>query len=186
LGITTGGFYGRGRTQGISIFVAIKITNLQQISDQYAIRNFVYSDLHLDLTKKGKYNPEIDSLVESPDFLLDYDEGAIKNSLRNLFNTRPSQRILFPEYGLDLYQLLFEPITETNSRVLGDRIVNAITLYEPRVRVKQCTVEPYPDDQLYDITLILEFPLFNTTQTLNSNLDVKTRGFVFIDTPRNI
>lgn len=171
---------------GISIFVAIKISNLQQISDQYAIKNFVYSDLHLDLTKKGKYNPEINSLIETPDLILDYDERAIKNSLRNLFNTRPSQRILFPEYGLDLYQLLFEPISETNARVLGERLVNAITLYEPRVRVKRCDVNPYPDDQLYDITLILEFPLFNTIETLNSTLDIKQRGFVFIDTPRNI
>ena len=173
-------------TPGISISVAIKISNLQQISDQYAIKNFVYSDLHLDLTRKGRYNPEVKSLVESPDFLLDYDESAIKNSLRNLFNTRPSQRILFPEYGLDLYQLLFEPVTETNARVLGERMVNGINRYEPRVRVKTCTVEPYPDDQLYYITLVLEFPLFNTIQTLNINLDMKTRGFVFIDSSRTI
>jgi len=165
--------------------VAIKISNLQQISDQYAISNFVYSDLHLDVTRRSNFIAEINSTIERVDIRLDYDESAIKNSLRNLFNTRPGQRILFPEYGLDLYRLLFEPITDSNARLLGEKIVSAVTRYEPRVRVLECGVNTYPDDLEYQVNLVLEFPLFNTTQTLNTTLDMKSQSFIFIDSPRN-
>lgn len=165
--------------------MAIKISNLQQLSDQYATLNFVYSDLRLDITKKTNFIAAINSPIEGTDFRLDYDESAIKNSLRNLFNTRPGQRILFPEYGLDLYRLLFEPVTDSNARILGEKIVAAISLYEPRVQVKQCNVDTYPDEQQYDINLILEFPVFNTIQTLNSRLDMQSQSFIFVDSSRN-
>lgn len=165
--------------------MAIKISNFQQLSDQYDASVFVYSDIQLDITKKSGFMAELNMLVERADIKLDYDESAIKNSLKNLFNTRPGQRILFPQYGLDLYHFLFEPVTNSNARMLGEKIVTAISLYEPRVKVKECNVDTYPDDLLYDINLVLEFPLFNTIQTLNTTLDTKSQSFVFIDSQRN-
>ncbi len=165
--------------------MAIKISNLQQISDQYAISNFIYSDLHLDITRKSKFLAELNSSIERVDIRLDYDESAIKNSLRNLFNTRPGQRILFPEYGLDLNTILFEPITDSNARLLGEKIVNVIAIYEPRVRVKSCNVDTFPDDQKYEVNLVIEFPVFNTIETINTTLDTKMQSFVFIGSQRN-
>ena len=166
--------------------MAIKISNLQQISDQYTVSNFIYSDLRLDITKRSNFFAEQNSTIELPDIRLDYDESAIKNSLRNLFNTRPGQRILFPEYGLDLNHILFEPITDFNARLLGETIVTAVKLYEPRVRVLNCNVNTYPNDLSYEVTLVVEFPVFNTIQTINSTLDTRAQSFIFIDTRRNI
>lgn len=165
--------------------MAIKITNLQKISEEYSAKSYIYSDLHLDFQKGGQYSEEIRQKLETNDTRVDYDESAIRNSLRNLFNTRPGQRFLFPNYGLDLYQFLFEPLSESIGQMIGEKIVKSIELYEPRVKIQKCRVECLIDDNQYDITLIVEIPIFNTIASINSQLDIRTQSFIFVETNRN-
>ena len=165
--------------------MAIKISNLQQLSDAYEIKKYVYSDLHLDIRKNGIYSEEIQHKVQGNDVDVDYDESAIRNSLKNLFNTRPGQRFLFPKYGLDLYQYLFEPMSESIGRSIGERMVRSIELYEPRVKIKNCFVNCKSEDNQYDINLIVEFPVFNTIASINTTLDVRSQSFIFVETSRN-
>ena len=163
--------------------MAIKITNLEQLAE--STKRFVYSDLHLDLSKNGNYSEDIQQQIETSDVTVDYDESAIRNSLRNLFNTKPGQRFLFPEYGLDLYQFVFEPISEQIGQLIGEKIVNAVETYEPRITVQNCYVECLEEENQYDIPLIIEFPTFNTISTINSILDMRDQSFIFVETSRN-
>ena len=165
--------------------MAIKISNLQQLSDEYEIKKSVFSDLHLDFRKNGIYSEEIKQRIDGNDVAVDYDESAIRNSLKNLFNTRPGQRFLFPKYGLDLYQYLFEPISESIGQSIGERIVRAVELYEPRIKIRNCYVKCLSEDNQYDITLIVEFPTFNTTASINTTLDIQNQSFIFVETSRN-
>ena len=165
--------------------MAIKISNLQQISEQYKRRDYYYKDLHLDFAKSGNYSAALQRKIEGNDIEVDYDEGAIKNSLRNLFNTKPGQRFLFPFYGLDLSQFLFEACTESNGQVIGEKIVTTIEKFEPRVNISQCNIVAMPDDNQYDITLILEIPILNTTTSINTALDMQSKSFIFLETTRN-
>ena len=166
--------------------MAIRIQNLEAIAKQFETKTHTYQDLHFDLAKSGVFNTTLGKRVDGNDLLVDFDESAIKNSLRNLFNTRPGQRFLFPLFGLDLYQFVFEPITNDNARSIGELIVSSIKKYEPRVTLRECNITPYPDDNLYDITLVVQIPTFNTVLTLNSSLDIKTQTFIFLQTSRNI
>lgn len=102
-----------------------------------------------------------------------------------MFNTRPGQRFLFPKYGLDLYQYLFEPISESIGQSIGERIVRAVELYEPRIKIRNCYVKCLSEDNQYDITLIVEFPTFNTTASINTTLDIQNQSFIFVETSRN-
>lgn len=165
--------------------MAIKIPNLQQISNQYKRKDYYYKDFHLDFAKSGDYSTVLQQKVEGNDLQVDYDEAAIKNSLRNLFNTKPGQRFLFPLYGLDLNQFLFEGVSETNGQMIGEKIVRSIELYEPRVRLRQCNVVAKPDDNEYDITIIVEIPIINSTASINTRLDIKNQTFIFVETSRN-
>ena len=165
--------------------MAIRISNLQQLSNEYELKKFVYSDLHLDFRKNGIYSEEIQTKIDGNDVDVDYDENAIRNSLKNLFNTRPGQRFLFPEYGLDLYQYVFEPVTERHAQAIGERIVTVIESYEPRIAVRNCFVRCLAEENQYDINLIVEFPTFNTTASINTTLDVRTQSFIFVETSRN-
>jgi hypothetical protein len=75
--------------------MAIKISNLQQIANQYAQKAYYYKDLHLDFEKNGEYDITLGRKIEGNDLKVDFDESAIRNSLKNLFNTNP-----FPLFGI--------------------------------------------------------------------------------------
>jgi phage baseplate assembly protein W len=164
--------------------VAIKIGKLEKIVERYSRKEYAYKDLHLDFAKSGNFDSVLQKRINENDIEVDYDSNAIKNSLRNLFTTRPGQRFLFPEYGLSLDRYLFEAITDENAQTIGETIVRSVELYEPRVTMEKCTVIPKPDDNEYDITIIIGIPLFNTTATINSLLNTKTQTFVFPETSK--
>lgn len=164
--------------------MAIKISNLQQISDQYKQKAYYYKDLHLDVEKSSEFSTSLNKKIEGNDVKVDFDESAIRNSLKNLFNTKPGQRFLFPLYGLDLNQYLFEAVNEFNGQLIGEKIVTSIENYEPRVSVLECNVIAKPDDNEYDITIVVKIPIFNSTASINTLLDIKTQSFVFVETSR--
>ena len=165
--------------------MAIKISNLQQISDQYKQKDYYYKDFHLDFEKSSVYSTSLQKKIEGNDLKVDFDESAIRNSLKNLFNTKPGQRFLFPRYGLDLNQFLFEAVNEFNGQLIGEKIVTSIEVFEPRVNLLQCNVIAKPDDNEYEITIVLEIPIFNTTTSINTTLDTKNQTFIFLETSRN-
>ena len=165
--------------------MAIKISNLSKISKELELKPFYFSDLHLDIESNGGYSRVLEKHIEGNDITMDYDESAIKNSLKNLFNTKPGQRFLFPEYGLDLNMYLFERVSADLGQLIGERITNAVKKFEPRVKVLQCVVIPVPDEYLYDITLMIGIPAFNSIASINSNLDIRSKSFIFVETSRN-
>ena len=165
--------------------MAIKISNLSKISKELELKPFYFSDLHLDIESNGGYSRVLEKHIEGNDITMDYDESAIKNSLKNLFNTKPGQRFLFPEYGLDLNMYLFERVSADLGQLIGERITNAVKKFEPRVKVLQCVVIPVPDEYLYDITLMIGIPAFNSIASININLDIRSKSFIFVETSRN-
>jgi phage baseplate assembly protein W len=104
------------------------------------------------------------------------DELAIKNSLFNLFKTMKGQKLFNPNYGLSLYQHIFEPISEMRGKMIGDDILRGIETYEPRVEVIRITVQPIIDDHEYRITLIIRIPVLSK-QEISLNGLLTKEGF---------
>lgn len=69
------------------------------------------------------------------------DEADIDASLRILFGTKPGERPLFPTYGLDLSELMFEPLSTTLRSLLLDRIRTGVLIHEPRIRVLNLVID---------------------------------------------
>lgn len=63
------------------------------------------------------------------------DEEDIHASLHILFGTSRGERFLHPKYGLDMRDMLFEPMSTTIRTLLLDRIRMAILIYEPRIDI---------------------------------------------------
>lgn len=164
--------------------MAIKLSNLEKISEQIQIQQYLFSDLHLDITTTDVYSPSTKSYTSGNDIAVDYDINAIINSLKNLFNTKPGQRFLFPTYGLDLEYFLFEPVTDINAEAIGAKITNIIQTYEPRVTLNQVFIEPDPDNMSYTINISINIPIFNTQVSLDLELDTKQQSLSFINTNR--
>ena len=150
---------------------SITIDNLKKIYT--GSTSVTYTDLHLDVVGYPINTPR--------DILVDTDLDAIKNSISNLFNTIPGQKLLSPNYGLSLKQYLFEPVTTSTANMIGETILNGITRFEPRVVVDKIKVSGNSDDKQYTITLIIRVPLLSSRDslTLNAVLSENT-NFTFI------
>jgi phage baseplate assembly protein W len=63
------------------------------------------------------------------------DEEDIQASLKILLGTGIGERFLNPKYGLDMHEMLFEPMSTTLKTYLQDRIKTTILIYEPRINL---------------------------------------------------
>lgn len=136
---------------------------------------YLYSDLHLDLIQEVVPSDLSMGNIIGKDIELDYDLAAIKNSLINLFNTLPGQRVLIPEYGLNLLQYVFLPISKEYGEVIGKEIVSAVQKWETRVQIERVSINARPDDNEYDITIALYLPALKEYTGLEGTLG--NRGF---------
>lgn len=69
------------------------------------------------------------------------DEDDIRSSLEILLSTRPGERVMRPDYGCNLDELVFEPLTTTFKTYIKDLITTAILFYEPRIDVNKIELD---------------------------------------------
>ena len=128
----------------------------------YNKKPYLYADIHLDLITKFATNDELYQNSQVNDIKLDYDLDAIRNSLGNLFTTTPGDKILNPEFGLDLRKYLFSPASVEVASYIRDDIYRKIRLFEPRVVLKDIIIDVLQDINEYDINLIINIPYLDT------------------------
>ena len=164
--------------------MAIKIKSLEQASKTYTDVGFIYKDLFLDIEQTTLTSPGYVVPVPGVDIKSSTDLGAIQNSLQNLLNTRPGQRFLFPKYGLNLSNFLFDTLNEINGQIIGNAIFNAINEFEPRVNVTQVNVALDYDNNQYNIDIYLSIPLLNINTTIQTALDLQKQSFIVLPTSK--
>lgn len=140
---------------------SINISSLSKRTNVASSNVRLYSDVQLDFPEN--LNKDIKLLT---------DEEAIRNSIVNLFSTMPGQKLLNPEYGLNLQRFVFEPITDTNARMMGEIIMEGVRKYEPRVSVQNIDIKKFEEDHSYGISFSIVFPsLSNKKINLSGLLD---------------
>ena len=105
-------------------------------------RTAVYSDLDLELTRQT-----------DGDVKKDIEIDAVVNSLQNIISTLQGSRRMLPEFALDIQRLLFEPLDERTAKLIGNKIVTAIELWETRVEIIKLNITTDYDANLYRMTL---------------------------------
>lgn len=68
------------------------------------------------------------------------DEEDIKSSLEILLSTIQGERIMRLDYGCNLQEMVFEPLTTTFKTYMTDLIQTAILYHEPRIDVLKITL----------------------------------------------
>jgi phage baseplate assembly protein W len=164
--------------------MAIRLKTLEQASQAYTRQNYVYKDLALDIERSVLDTPGFKLPVPGFDVKPSFDKAAIRNSLQNLFNTKPGQRFLFPEYGLNLEQFLFLPVTDETGEVIGERIIQGIEQFESRVSVQNVIVKPDPDNNAYYITIVIQIPIFQELISFDGELNTRSQTFTFLNTTK--
>jgi|SRR5262245_8085137 len=94
------------------------------------------------------------------------DEDDIEESLRILFGTQLGERLFQPDYGLDLHEILFDPLSTTMRTLLEDRIRISILIYEPRIEPLAVRVAS-PDASAGELQIELEYRVRATNSRYN-------------------
>ena len=117
------------------------------------ISNVEYRDLTFDL----KTHP----INKSP--ITISGNEVIKSSIKNLVMMKSFDKPFHPEINGGVFNLLFEPMTDVTTNLLMENIKSVINQNEPRVRLIDVLVEPYYDQNLYQISIV--YTLLNQVET---------------------
>ena len=157
---------------------SVKLNNFAADENQLS---HVFKDITLDVSESRNLSDfGLFSKENTTDIEHSTDYEAISNSITNIFNTTPGQKILNPDFGLALRQYLFEPLSYDIAENIGETILLGVSEFEPRVRVENVHVVVDFDANEYEITLKLSVPaLNNSSMTISGKLD--TDGFTSIE-----
>ena len=153
------------------------IINLDGLKREQAEDTYLYRDIQLDISDNN-IQPDVGLFrpTTTTDIALSTDEAAIKNSLINIFSTMPGQKLLNPDFGLNLAQFLFQPVSPTMAFMIGNRILEGLQRYEPRVTVDNVNVFPDEEQSSYEIDLTLKIPKLSNSSMSFAGI-LKQPGF---------
>jgi len=98
--------------------------------------------------------------------LTDFD--LIKQDILNHFNIRKGEKLMRPNFGTIIWNVLHEPFTEDLKSVITQD-VKAIASYDPRVSFDNIIITEY--DQGLQIELQLRYVLTNQTNVMLMNFN---------------
>jgi phage baseplate assembly protein W len=68
-------------------------------------------------------------------------EADIASSLEILLSTTPGERVMFPEFGCNLEEFVFETFDTTTQTLMTDIIETAILYFEPRIDLEKVSLD---------------------------------------------
>lgn len=152
----------------------LKSIDVTQAQNNSIERDYLYKDLFLDIEPSYSYNNKLNKKESLRDAQSLYDIEAIKNSIVNALLTSPGQKILNPEFGIDLRQYIFSPVNNQTTYSIRYDLEDKLPLFEPRIDLERIDVVANKDEQQYDIYLQINVPTLNVyglslKSVLNSN-----------------
>lgn len=84
------------------------------------------------------------------------NENAIRRSVRNIVETIPTERFFNSLLGSDVRRSLFEFVDFGTASVIQDQIQIAVENFEERVENLVVEVDPIPDDNTFNVTVIFD------------------------------
>lgn len=88
----------------------------------------------------------------------DMEIQHIIESIKQILLTRKGERVNEPEFGADLYNVIFENLDETLLNVLTFKIQDALQRWEPRIEVD----DVYIIEQEGGVDVVVEFTVVKT------------------------
>ena len=93
------------------------------------------------------------------------NEADIEQSLKILLSTMQRERVLLPDYGVDLKEMIFEPLSTSTATILTEKIVHAILFHEPRFILDGITYDQNVNEGL--IIIRIEYTIVATNTRTN-------------------
>ena len=84
------------------------------------------------------------------------NERAISRSVRNIVETIPTEKFFNPDFGSDVYRSLFDFVDFGTANEIQEQIKTSVTNFEPRVDNVRVEVDPQPDSNQFEVTVIYD------------------------------
>src|SRR5262245_16065476 len=69
------------------------------------------------------------------------EEADIASSLEILLTTMPGERVMLPQYGCNLEELVFESLDTRMKTLMADKVESAIIYHEPRIELESVRLD---------------------------------------------
>ena len=93
------------------------------------------------------------------------DEEDIRQSLIILLSTVKGERVMQPDYGADMKDMLFEPLTVSFAKRMSSHIERAILFYEPRIKTDDITFTANKENGM--VILRIDYTIIATNNRRN-------------------
>ena len=84
------------------------------------------------------------------------NEDAIRRSVRNIVQTIPTERFFNSLLGSDVQRSLFEFVDFGTAATIRQQIAIALDNFEPRIENVTVAVDPNPEVNSFDVTVIFD------------------------------
>ena len=101
----------------------------------------------------NKYTQDVELIV---------DEEDIDSSLHILLSTRLGERVMLPDYGCNLDELIFNPLTTTLKTYVKDLIKTAILYHEPRIDIDSIDIVETSEIGMLEVSVVYTIRTTNT------------------------
>ncbi len=68
------------------------------------------------------------------------EDKDIMQSLEIILNTTPGERVMRPDFGCNMQEMVFESLNETLKTYMRDTVERAILYHEPRIDLKRVNI----------------------------------------------
>lgn len=106
------------------------------------------------------------------------DVAAVRSAMVNLLSIKRGSRLLDPTFGNNIDEFLFEQISESNGRMLGEEIEETL-LQETRIVVQEVVVIVDKPNGTYNVGVHFAIPTLSK-RDLSLNLELKQNGGINI------
>ena len=97
-----------------------------------------------------------------------YDLALIKQDIINHFHIRQGEKLEYPEFGTIIWDVLFEPLTESLKEAIIKNVTDIIN-YDPRVSVNNVTIQTFESG--IQIECALTYLPYNISESLRLTFD---------------
>jgi uncharacterized protein len=74
------------------------------------------------------------------------DDADIRQAIFIILNTAPGERVMRPEFGCNIHEMIFWPANEQTAAIVERMVTDAIKRWEPRITLRRVAVTPGVED----------------------------------------
>jgi phage baseplate assembly protein W len=90
----------------------------------------------------------------------------VDGAIRMILSTRPGERLMRPDFGCEIWELLFAPLDATTLGAAAAYVHEALGRWEPRIDVEDVHVTPDPARAVLEIAVTYRIRATNDVRNL--------------------